>query len=922
MKAWIITVFCVTGVLHLVQGQVANDDFYTAAAGAAFNVSAPGVLTNDTGEGLTAMLVSGPTNGTLTLNADGSFSYTPTNNFTGVDGFTYKAISGSVTPSVATVVISVVAPGELFYDNFARPANSSAIFPWVPATGINPNIVGSWGITNNLLIGVSTDTNYGLVYYPNSNWTNYSVQAQIRFSADNAASASIFGRLNTSSGEHYGAWIYPEESPEFLASGNGTAVLWLIKYDTWTYPYTLMGSKVTLPGVGVNWHNLKMTFQGNTISAYFDGQLVESVTDDGSIDSSPVSSSGGIGMNLWTLPQAAYVFSVDDVIVSATSNSIANYDSYNAVSNTTLRVAAPGVLANDTGNGSLTAIEVSGPADGSLILTNNGGFSYTPATNYVGIDSFTYECTDGQTTSSVATVNITVNHSPVAYDDAYSMKINAALSVGRPGVLAKDQGGDKPLTALLATGPAVGRLSLAKNGSFSYRPKSRFTGTDSFTYVATDGQTTSGVATVTIAVIPAPTANNDFYTVEPGAVLNVPAPGVLLNDANLNGSLTVLLESHPAHGTLSWGGDGSFRYQATTNYTGMDTFTYKIINSYGASGVATVDIMVMPTDELFYDNFTRPADSDILFPWVREAGTWRITRKTLIGTSPTNSYGYAYYENTNWTDYSVQARIRFSSTKGWGGAIGGRLNPATGARYDVWVYPENSPEGPDNGAPAGVATLQINKYETWTGYTAENLVTLPGVGTDWHTVELAFSSNNIFAYFDSNLVTTVTDDGSIDGNPAYTNGGISLSLWTQTPPTYTFSVSNVVVVPSVVNDSYSMNENTKGGITYKPAANFTGTDGFTRHQSGTTVVTRAAVPAVAPAPAPVILSIGLTNEVVSITWSSVTGQTYQVQSVDDLRSAHWNNASPGLTATGSTATQTNFLGNGSQRFYRVLLMTP
>ena len=410
-----------------------------------------------------------------------------------------------------------------------------------------------------------------------------------------------------------------------------------------------------------------------------------------------------------------------------------------------------------------------------------------------------------------------------------------------------------------------------------------FRGADSFTYEATDGQTTSGVATVTITVIPAPIANDDFYMVETDAVLNVQAPGVLLNDLNTNGILTVTQASRPAHGKLSWGGDGSFSYQATNNYTGMDDFTYKITSSHGNSGIATVVIMVIPSDELFYDNFMRPAGSAVLFPWVSESGTWRITKNMLAGTSPKDSYGYAYYENTNWTDYSVQAQIRFSSTKGWGGGIGGRLNPATGARYDVWVYPENSPFGPQNGAPAGVATLQINKYETWTDYTAENLVSLPALGTDWHTVKLAFSSSNVFAYFDGNLVTNVTDDGSIDGNPAYTSGGISLNLWTQTPTTYTFSVSNVVVVPVVDMD---------------------------------------VVPAVATAPTPVILSIGLTNEVVSITWSSVTGQTYAVQYIDDLNSNNWNNASSDLTATGSTATQTNYLGNGSQRFYRVLLVAP
>jgi len=494
MKAGVVIVFCVIGTVHSVQGQVANNDFYTAPAGSAFTVSAPGVLTNDTGGSLTATLVSGPANGTLTLNADGSFTYTPTNNFSGVDGFSYQAISGSKTSNVATVDIMVVAPGELFYDNFARPAGSSPIFPWLQESG-------TWNVANNLMIGTGSVSNYGYAYYQNSNWTNYSVQAQIRFSANNAASAGILGRLDPASGgTHYAVWIYPEKSPEFLASTNGSAVLRLIKYEQWVYPYTLIGKAVTLPGVGVNWHTVKLTFQGSNIFAYFDGNLVTNVTDNGSIDGQPAFTHGGIGLNLWTLPPAAYAFSVDNVIV-CTSNSIANYDSYNATTNLTLHVAAPGILANDSGNGSLTAIQVSGPADGSLTLTNNGGFSYTPTNGFIGTDGFTYQCTDGQTTSGVATATITVNNSAFANNDAYSMVSNTTLRVGQPGVLANDQGGNGPLTAVLATGPADGSLTLTNNGGFSYKPGNNFAGTDSFTYLATDGQTTSGVATVTITVM-------------------------------------------------------------------------------------------------------------------------------------------------------------------------------------------------------------------------------------------------------------------------------------------------------------------------------------------------------------------------------------------------------------------------------------
>ena len=70
------------------------------------------VLANDSdpeGSALTAILVSSPSNGTLTLNADGTFNYTPNSGFTGIDSFTYKANDGSLDSNVATVTITVTA---------------------------------------------------------------------------------------------------------------------------------------------------------------------------------------------------------------------------------------------------------------------------------------------------------------------------------------------------------------------------------------------------------------------------------------------------------------------------------------------------------------------------------------------------------------------------------------------------------------------------------------------------------------------------------------------------------------------------------------------------------------------------------------------------------------------------------------------
>jgi uncharacterized repeat protein (TIGR03803 family) len=85
-------------------------------------------------------------------------------------------------------------------------------------------------------------------------------------------------------------------------------------------------------------------------------------------------------------------------------------DSFSLDQNSTLTIPAPGVLSNDTDTDgdALTVTVVSGPSHGSVTLNADGSFTYIPATNYVGSDSFTYRASDGIATSNIATVSITV----------------------------------------------------------------------------------------------------------------------------------------------------------------------------------------------------------------------------------------------------------------------------------------------------------------------------------------------------------------------------------------------------------------------------------------------------------------------------------------------------------------------------------
>ncbi|MEJ2748892.1 MAG: Ig-like domain-containing protein [Anaerolineae bacterium] len=192
-----------------------------------------------------------------------------------------------------------------------------------------------------------------------------------------------------------------------------------------------------------------------------------------------------------------------------------------------------------------------------------------------------------------------LNHAPAAVDDAYMVDEDHTLIVSSAnGVLHNDTDGDNDgLTAALITSAAHGAVTLHADGSFTYMPAADFNGIDSFTYAANDGQTDSNAATVTIvvnAVNDAPTAVDDSYNMDQDTILAVSAPGILGNDTDVeNDSLTAVLSSGPAHGSLTLGADGSFTYTPEAGFYGLDSFTYRADDGGGLlSNEATVTITV------------------------------------------------------------------------------------------------------------------------------------------------------------------------------------------------------------------------------------------------------------------------------------------------------------------------------------------
>jgi VCBS repeat-containing protein len=185
---------------------------------------------------------------------------------------------------------------------------------------------------------------------------------------------------------------------------------------------------------------------------------------------------------------------------------------------------------------------------------------------------------------------------PTAVDDTYSILHDHTLSVAAAGLLANDTSSPAghTLTTAVATGPTHGTLTLNSNGSFTYKPNTGYSGSDSFTYTASDAGVASTAATVHLTVTDqTPTAVGESYATGGGQTLTVSASGVLANDTDPDGDpLTAVLGTGPAHGTVTLNANGSFTYTPTAGYSGTDTFTYTANDKARNSAPATVSIAV------------------------------------------------------------------------------------------------------------------------------------------------------------------------------------------------------------------------------------------------------------------------------------------------------------------------------------------
>jgi len=581
--------------LVVVAVPVAADDSYVVDEDTALNVAAPGVLTNDSdpdGLPLQAFLVSGPGDGSLTLNADGSFAYTPNPNFNGIDSFTYSVSNCLYVSAPATVTITVnpINDPPVGVDDAYLTDEDTALNVAAPGILVNDSDIDGDALSAVLSVGptdglLALNSDGSFTYTPNADF--HGDDSFTYWANDTQLNSNLVSVLITVNSVNDAPVAGDDAYSTNEDTGLGVAAPGVLANDADVEGDALNALLVVGPSDGLFTLNLDGSFL-YTPNPNFNGiDSFSYVANDGLLDS-----------NIATV-----LITVDPI----NDSPVAVNDGYVTDEDTALVVTAAGVLGNDTDldGDTLIAVLGVGPTNGVLTLSADGSFTYTPNANYNGGDSFTYLAFDGLANSNFATVLITVNpvnDSPVAVDDGYATNEDTALNVAAPGVLGNDSDIEgSSLIAVLGAGPTDGVLSLSADGSFTYTPNANFNGSDSFTYRANDGQVNSNLATVLITVNgvnDSPMAVEDSYATDEDTALIVAAPGVLGNDTDFDGdTLNAVLDAWPSSGVLLLNADGSFLYTPTVNFNGEDVFSYRANDGQADSPVVNVTVTVNPIND-------------------------------------------------------------------------------------------------------------------------------------------------------------------------------------------------------------------------------------------------------------------------------------------------------------------------------------
>jgi large repetitive protein len=820
---------------------VAVNDTVSTAEDTPVTINVKGNDTDVDGDTLTVQSVTQGTKGTVSI-VSGQVKYTPNANYNGTDSFTYIISDGNGGTSTATVNVTVtpVNDAPIAVNDTATTAEDTPITINVKGndTDVDGDTLTVQSVTQGAKGTVSIVSGQ-VLYTPNANYNGTdsftyvisdgnggtsTATVNVTITPVNDAPVAVNDTVSTA-----------EDTPVTISVlSNDTDV----ENDTLTITTKTNGANGTVTIVG---NQLKYTPNAN----YNGTDSFTYVISDGNGGTSTAT------VNVTVTPVNDAPVAVNDTVSTAEDTPI----TINVKGNDT-----------DVDGDTLTVQSVTQGTKGTVSIVS-GQVKYTPNANYNGTDSFTYVINDGNGGTSTATVNVTVtpvNDAPVAVNDTVSTAEDTPITINVKGN-DTDVDGDT-LTVQSVTQGTKGTVSIV-SGQVKYTPNANYNGTDSFTYVISDGNGGTSSATVNVTITPVndpPVALNDSYSVNEDTALNVAvASGVLANDSDVDlNTLTVTSFTQTSHGTVAVNPDGSFSYTPTANYNGTDSFTYTISDGNGGTATATALITVAPVNDLpvaAHDCVTVYED------------TASVTFNVLDGTA---SDGVADSD----VDGDTLSVVNVSN------AVGGTVTWS--ANGQVTFVPNANFSGKasfdytlSDGTSTVVATAYVHLVAQNDAPIASNDVIN---GNEDTVIKLSVLSNDTDPDGNSLTVvgTTQAQYGSVvvngDGTISYTPNanyfgsdsfiyGVTDGNGTYSTATVTVNVTPVNDAPDAINDVVSTSKNvalkigvlgndididtaqssltvkagtttTQGGtiavnadktITYTPKSNYTGTDSFT-----------------------------------------------------------------------------------------------
>ncbi|MFW1506114.1 tandem-95 repeat protein [Vibrio parahaemolyticus] len=471
------------------------------------------VLGNDTFEGdgkvVSLDTNNGPANGTVSVNPDGSVTYTPNDNYHGIDSFTYIVTSGGVSESTTVNVdVTPVNDAPVAKDDTAITDEDIPVtIDVLPNdTDIDGDKLSIQSATVPEAQGKVEIVDGKLVFTPAENFNGH---AEIIYTVTDGAltdQATVKVTVNA-----------VNDTPVVESNIADQALA-----EDFT-PYTI---------------DLNTAFSDVD---NVDGELTFSVSGNSNIQVAIVNGIATItptadwnGSETLTFtatdPSGESISQTVNFTVAPVADIVA--DKATVVEDTSTVIK---VLGNDTfeGDGKVVSLDTNnGPANGTVSVNPDGSVTYTPNDNYHGTDSFTYIVTSGGVSeSTTVSVDVTpVNDAPVAKDDIATTQEDTAVTID---VLPNDTDvdGDK-LSVESASVPKEQGTVEVVNGKLVFTPAENFNGDAEITYTVTDGELTDE-AKVTVTVNPV----NDAPTIKVDAVESITEDAV--NTDTVVATLTV-----------------------------------------------------------------------------------------------------------------------------------------------------------------------------------------------------------------------------------------------------------------------------------------------------------------------------------------------------------------------------------------------